>query len=200
MGEVYLVQHPRLPRREALKVLPADLSASNEFRERFNREADLAATLYHPHIVGLHDRVSSTHSYGSRWTTSTEPTPTGSRASAIPPGCGCPQSSRSLRLWRAPWTTHMSADCFIVTSSRPISALGDPETAHQRVVLADFGIARSLDRVTAVHTLKPRGGHRSAAEHPSAVDRWQASRTGRPRPGDRESAGQRSRRPFFFLR
>ena len=56
MGEVYLAQHPRLPRRDAIKVLPAELSADREFRERFNREADLAATLYHPHIVGVHDR------------------------------------------------------------------------------------------------------------------------------------------------
>ena len=56
MGEVYLAQHPRLPRRDALKVLPVELSANREFRERFHREADLAATLYHPHIVGLHDR------------------------------------------------------------------------------------------------------------------------------------------------
>jgi serine/threonine-protein kinase len=56
MGEVYLVQHPRMPRREALKILPASVSADPEFRARFIREADLAATLWHPHIVGVHDR------------------------------------------------------------------------------------------------------------------------------------------------
>jgi serine/threonine-protein kinase len=56
MGEVYLAEHPRLPRHDALKVLPADVSADPEFRNRFNREADLAATLFHPHIVGVHDR------------------------------------------------------------------------------------------------------------------------------------------------
>ena len=56
MGEVYLIQHPRLPRRNALKILSADLSADPEYRARFNREADLASTLYHPHIVGVHDR------------------------------------------------------------------------------------------------------------------------------------------------
>jgi serine/threonine-protein kinase len=56
MGEVYLVQHPRLPRLDALKVLPDDISAQPGFRERFNREADLAAKLWHPHIVGVHDR------------------------------------------------------------------------------------------------------------------------------------------------
>ncbi|MEO6793924.1 MAG: serine/threonine-protein kinase [Mycobacterium sp.] len=56
MGEVYLAEHPRLPRRDALKVLPATVSADPGFRERFNREADLAASLWHPHIVGVHDR------------------------------------------------------------------------------------------------------------------------------------------------
>ena len=56
MGEVYLVQHPRLPRRDALKVLSGAMTANSEFRARFNREADLAATLFHPYIVGVHDR------------------------------------------------------------------------------------------------------------------------------------------------
>ena len=56
MGEVYLVQHPRLPRQEALKVLRPEFSRDASFRERFIREADLAAGLRHPHIVGIHDR------------------------------------------------------------------------------------------------------------------------------------------------
>lgn len=56
MGEVYLAQHPRLPRQDALKVLPASFSADDEYRNRFSREADLAAALWHPHIVGVHDR------------------------------------------------------------------------------------------------------------------------------------------------
>src|SRR6188472_3059975 len=56
MGEVYLVQHPRLPRQDALKVLRHELSSDTSFHERFIREADLAAGLRHPHIVGIHDR------------------------------------------------------------------------------------------------------------------------------------------------
>ena len=56
MGEVYLAQHPRLPRRDALKLLPREWSADAEYRARFTREADLASTLWHPHIVGVHDR------------------------------------------------------------------------------------------------------------------------------------------------
>lgn len=56
MGEVYLAQHPRLPRRDALKLLPREWSTDVDYRARFIREADLASTLWHPHIVGVHDR------------------------------------------------------------------------------------------------------------------------------------------------
>jgi serine/threonine protein kinase, bacterial len=56
MGEVYLVQHPRLPRRDALKILPIDASSDEDYRARFAREADLASQLWHPHIVAVHDR------------------------------------------------------------------------------------------------------------------------------------------------
>src|SRR5271155_3034150 len=56
MGDVYLAQHPRLPRRDAVKVLPSEFSDDPDYRARFEREADLASALWHPHIVGVHDR------------------------------------------------------------------------------------------------------------------------------------------------
>ncbi|MCT7372638.1 serine/threonine-protein kinase [Mycolicibacterium llatzerense] len=56
MGEVYLVEHPRLPRQDVLKALRPDVSTDASFRDRFIREADLAAGLRHPHIVGVQDR------------------------------------------------------------------------------------------------------------------------------------------------
>lgn len=59
MGEVYLARHPRLPRHDALKVLSGRLTADDEFRKRFRLEADLAATLFHPNVVGIHDRGES---------------------------------------------------------------------------------------------------------------------------------------------
>ncbi|BBX03870.1 hypothetical protein BST36_02595 [Mycolicibacterium moriokaense] len=55
-GEVYLAQHPRLPRQDALKILTKTSEVDGEFRARFNREAELAATLWHPHIVSVLDR------------------------------------------------------------------------------------------------------------------------------------------------
>jgi serine/threonine-protein kinase len=75
MGEVYLAHHPRLQRRDALKILPREITADSEFRERFDREADLAAALWHPNSSGSTTAANSTASCGSRWTTSKAPTP-----------------------------------------------------------------------------------------------------------------------------
>lgn len=56
MGLVYLAQHPRLPRQDALKVLRTDVTDDGDFHERFIQEADLAASLSHPNILTVHDR------------------------------------------------------------------------------------------------------------------------------------------------
>ena len=54
MGIVYLARDVQLDRDVAIKVLPAHLAASPAARERFVREARLAAGLSHPHIVPIH--------------------------------------------------------------------------------------------------------------------------------------------------
>ena len=56
IGELYLAEHPRLPRQQMLQLIPADVSVDLDYRERFTEESDLAAALWHPHIVGLTDR------------------------------------------------------------------------------------------------------------------------------------------------
>ncbi|UGT51172.1 serine/threonine-protein kinase [Nocardia asteroides] len=56
MGTVYLAQHPRLPRKDALKILSDGLTADPAFRERFLREATIAARLNHPNLVAVRDR------------------------------------------------------------------------------------------------------------------------------------------------
>ena len=55
MGEVYRARDTRLERTVAVKVLPAQLSASPEARQRFEREAKTISQLSHPHICALHD-------------------------------------------------------------------------------------------------------------------------------------------------
>jgi len=56
MGQVFLAQHPRLPRQDALKVLEPSLSRNDEFRRRFARESETLAPISHPNIVTLYDR------------------------------------------------------------------------------------------------------------------------------------------------
>jgi Tol biopolymer transport system component len=55
MGEVYRARDTRLGRDVAVKVLPANLSASAESRARFEREAKTVSSLNHPNICMLFD-------------------------------------------------------------------------------------------------------------------------------------------------
>ena len=156
MGEVYLAQHPRLPRRDALKILPAAMSANREFRDRFNREADLVATLYHPHIIGVHDRGETA---GQLWI---------SMDYIDGPDAG--------RLMRERYPDGIPRDIvvdivFAVSDAldyahqrgllhrdiKPANILlTDPAAGNRRILLADFGIARNINEnngLTATNTV-----------------------------------------------
>jgi serine/threonine-protein kinase len=54
-GRVYAAEDTRLKRRVAVKVLHAALADDAAFLRRFRAEAQLAASLHHPHIVTVHD-------------------------------------------------------------------------------------------------------------------------------------------------
>jgi len=54
MGVVYLARDVQLDRDVAIKVLPSELARTTAARERFIREARMAASLSHPHIVPIH--------------------------------------------------------------------------------------------------------------------------------------------------
>jgi serine/threonine protein kinase len=55
MGEVYEARHTRLPGRFAVKVLSAQVESSGTDFVRFRREAEIASSLRHPHIVQVVD-------------------------------------------------------------------------------------------------------------------------------------------------
>lgn len=54
MGVVYLAREVLLDRPVAIKLLPPELAARSELRDRFMREARTAARLSHPYIVPIH--------------------------------------------------------------------------------------------------------------------------------------------------
>jgi serine/threonine protein kinase/Tol biopolymer transport system component len=54
MGEVYRSRDTKLKRDVAIKVLPAEFSRDPERIQRFRREAEVLATLNHPHIAQIY--------------------------------------------------------------------------------------------------------------------------------------------------
>jgi serine/threonine protein kinase, bacterial len=150
MGEVYLAQHPRLPRRDALKILLQATTADSEFRERFHREADLAATLWHPNIVQVHDRGEFD---GQLWI-----------------AMDYVDGADAAQLMKDQYPAGMPARevCAIVTAVagaldhahqrgllhrdiKPANILlTNPEDGERRIMLADFGIARQHDDISGL--------------------------------------------------
>ena len=55
MGEVYRATDSKLKREVAIKVLPEDFAQDTERMKRFEREAQLLASLNHPNIAAIHE-------------------------------------------------------------------------------------------------------------------------------------------------
>ena len=64
MGEVYRSRDTKLKREVAIKVLPTEFSHDPERLRRFRREAELLATLNHPHVAQIYgiEEIASTGS------------------------------------------------------------------------------------------------------------------------------------------
>ncbi|OBK50606.1 serine/threonine-protein kinase [Mycobacterium sp. 1081908.1] len=154
MGQVYLASHPRLPREDALKVLPTEVTADPQYRERFEREAELAAGLSHPHIVAIHDRGE----YEGQFWISMEYV----------------AGTDAARLLREEFPGGMAVDDAMAIINAVASALDyahhrgllhrdvkpanilvtDSDGQPRRIFLADFGIARRVDDAAGLTTTK----------------------------------------------
>lgn len=148
MGEVYLARHPRLPRNDALKVLSAEVSADDEYRRRFEQEADIAATLWHPHIVAVHDRGEYD---GQLWIAMdhVDGTDVGRLLGEQYPNGMPPDAVIRIITAVADALDHAHSRNLLHRDVKPANILlaaGDGEQGAERVLLADFGIARWIDR------------------------------------------------------
>ena len=150
MGDVYLAKHPRLPRYDALKVLSATVCADSEYRARFNREADIAATLWHPHIVEVHDRGEFD---GRLWISMDHVEGTDAAALLAQRHPGGMPPDLVVRIVSAVGAAldYAHQRGLLHRDVKPANILiADPDTDHERIMLADFGIARRVGEVSAL--------------------------------------------------
>ncbi len=152
MGTVYLVAHPRLPRRQALKVLSSSVGANLEFRERFRREVDLAARLDHPNIVAVQDAgidgdtmwmamqyVEGTDA-AAILREATEPLPAAPIVDLIT------QVAAGLDHAHAQGTLHRD----VKPANILVTPAWDRPAVARRALIADFGIARLMSESTGL--------------------------------------------------
>ncbi|MBU8820407.1 serine/threonine protein kinase [Mycolicibacterium goodii] len=153
MGQVFLVQHPRLPRQDALKLLDAGISRNDDFKVRFQREADLLAQLSHPNIVTLHDRGEF---QGRLWITMEFIDGTDAAELLKADGALDPDLALSLiagagaaldYAWRKKRITHRD-----VKPANILVGIDETDGTSQieSVKLADFGIAKAAGEATSL--------------------------------------------------
>jgi eukaryotic-like serine/threonine-protein kinase len=142
MGAVYVVANPELPRRDALKVLSAELSYNEEFRARFVREADVASMLDHPNIVSIYRRGQTED--GLLWIAMQLVDGTDADA-ALKAGTMTPARAVYIVGEVAKALDYAHAHQVVHRDIKPANFLLSGPVGEERVLLGDFGIARGLD-------------------------------------------------------
>lgn len=172
MGAVYKARQKQLDRLVALKILPPEIGQSEAFAERFTREARSLAKLSHPQIVSVYDfghTEQGLYYFMMEYIDGTDlrrviQSGTLSAAQAL---TIVPQICEALQFAHEEGIVHRDI--------KPENILLDKKG---RVKIADFGLAKLLDRPAAVYTLT-RAGQRMGTphymapeqiEHPGHVD------------------------------
>ena len=138
MGIVVLARDERLDRKVALKVLPPSLAAVPETRERFLREARMAAQLSHPNIVPVYraDEIGGFAFFAMGYV---DGETLGDRIRAR----GSLPSATVVRMLReVAWAlTYAHARGIVHRDVKPDNIL--IERSSGRAIVTDFGIARA---------------------------------------------------------
>jgi serine/threonine protein kinase len=172
MGAVYKARQKQLDRLVALKILPPEVGQSEAFAERFTREARSLARLNHPQIVTVHDfgrTEDGLYYFLMEFVDGTDLRHiiqagelASEQALAI-----VPQVCEALHYAHKKGIVHRDI--------KPENILLDKEG---EIKIADFGLARLLDKPTSAYTLTQSGQRMGTPhymapeqiEHPQEVD------------------------------
>ena len=184
MGIVY-AQHVALGRAVAVKIVAPDLATDLTFRERFLREARLAAALEHPAIIPIYDAGESD---GVVYIAMRRVH--GSDLGELLRSGGPMESRRAVELMRpvagALDTAHRRH--LVHRDVKPQNILVEPAGAEdERVFLTDFGLTKRTDEFGGLTRSGMSWGHsgtrrRSSSREASSTEgptstRWPASRS-----------------------
>jgi serine/threonine-protein kinase len=139
MGIVYLAREVHLDRPVAIKLLPPERALDATLRGRFLREARLAAKLSHPNIIPIHavDEVGDFVYYVMTYVDGE------SLAQRVRSRGPLPATEGSRVLREAAWALASAhAQGVVHRDVKPDNIL--IESATQRVLVADFGIAAAM--------------------------------------------------------
>ncbi|MFZ2147184.1 MAG: serine/threonine-protein kinase [Sedimentisphaerales bacterium] len=172
MGAVYKARQKQLDRLVALKILPPQVAQTEAFAERFTREARSLARLNHPHIVMVHDfghTEEGLYYFIMEFVEGTDLRRVIQAGELSPPEALAivPQVCEALQFAHEEGIVHRDI--------KPENILLDKKG---RVKIADFGLAKLLDRPASLYTLTGAGQRMGTPhymapeqiEHPGQVD------------------------------
>ncbi|MEV5836638.1 serine/threonine-protein kinase [Nocardia sp. NPDC052112] len=148
MGAVYLAEDPVLPRRVALKVLAEQLGANHRYRSIFRREADLVCRLDHPNVVSVYNRGEEDEAL---WMAMqyVDGTDAGELMHSEPGGLA-PNRAARIVCEAAKGLHHAHEQNLLHRDVKPSNILVAAGADGERVLVADFGLARTVEDAATV--------------------------------------------------
>ncbi|WP_433729155.1 protein kinase domain-containing protein [Nocardia sp. CA-129566] len=148
MGAVYLAEDPALPRQVALKVLAENLGANHRYRSIFRREADLVCRLDHPNVVSVYNRGEEGEVL---WMAMqyVDGTDAGELMRKEPTGLE-PDRAARIVCEAAKGLHHAHEQDLLHRDVKPSNILVAAGAEGERVLVADFGLARTIEEAATV--------------------------------------------------
>ncbi len=147
MGLVYRATNVALRRIYALKVLPPGMAEDEHFRQRFQREMRIAASLHHPNIVRIH--YAGEHE-GMLFFVMDYVTGTDLREILLKQGALDPSRAVDLLEQVAAALDAAHARGLVHRDIKPANILITVEDAEEHAYLTDFGLAKKYDTASGL--------------------------------------------------